>query len=146
MDLAPALPKVANWALSSLPKYISAGAVQRVLDQCDRQTAVGRRNYAVLLLLARLGIRGGSVILLLIVIVLQTVELLRRRFDASRCSFRVGVPCADQHLAQWRSDNSGLSSPFELLLRLANLLSGDKAPCFAQHSHNIHSRSGRSAP
>ena len=38
-DLAPALPKVANWALSSLPKYISAGAVQRVLDECDRQTA-----------------------------------------------------------------------------------------------------------
>ena len=62
MDLAPALPKVANWALSSLPKYISAGAVQRVLDQCDRQTAVGRRNYAVLLLLARLGMRGGEVL------------------------------------------------------------------------------------
>ena len=61
-DLAPALPNVANWALSSLPKYIPAGAVQRVLDQCDRQTAVGRRNYAVLLLLARLGMRGGEVL------------------------------------------------------------------------------------
>ena len=61
-DLAPALPKVANWALSSLPKYISAGAVQRVLDECDRQTAVGRRNHAVLLLLARLGMRGGEVL------------------------------------------------------------------------------------
>jgi len=61
-DLAPALPKVANWALSSLPKYISAEAVQCVLDQCDRQTAVGRRNYAVLLLLARLGMRGGEVL------------------------------------------------------------------------------------
>ena len=61
-DLAPALPKVANWALSSLPKYISAGAVQRVLDECDRQTAVGRRNYAVLLLLARLGMRGCEVL------------------------------------------------------------------------------------
>jgi integrase len=61
-DLAPALPNVANWALSSLPKYISAGAVQRVLDECDRQTAVGRRNYAVLLLLARLGMRGCEVL------------------------------------------------------------------------------------
>ena len=61
-DWAPALPNVANWALSSLPKYISADAVQRVLDECDRQTAVGRRNYAVLLLLARLGMRGGEVI------------------------------------------------------------------------------------
>lgn len=62
MDLAPALPNVANWALSRLPKYISADAVQRVLDECDRQTALGRRNYAVLLLLARLGLRGGEVI------------------------------------------------------------------------------------
>jgi integrase len=55
-------PNVANWALSSLPKCISATAVQRVLDECDRQTAVGRRNYAVLLLLARLGMRGGEVL------------------------------------------------------------------------------------
>jgi site-specific recombinase XerD len=61
-DLAPALPNVANWALSSLPKYISAGAVERVLDGCDRQTAVGRRNYALLLLLARLGMRGCEVL------------------------------------------------------------------------------------
>jgi integrase len=48
--------------LSSLPKYISAGAVQRVLDGCDRQTAVGRRNYALLLLLAKLGMRGCEVL------------------------------------------------------------------------------------
>ena len=61
-DLAPALPNVANWALSSLPKYISAGAIQRVLDGCDRQTAVGRRNYALLLLLAKLGMRGCEVL------------------------------------------------------------------------------------
>jgi site-specific recombinase XerD len=61
-DLAPAVPNVANWALSSLPKYISAGAVERVLDGCDRQTAVGRRNYALLLLLARLGMRGCEVL------------------------------------------------------------------------------------
>jgi integrase len=62
VDLSQALPNVANWALSNLPKYISAGAVQRAWDQCDRQTAVGRRNYAVLLLLARLGMRAGDVL------------------------------------------------------------------------------------
>lgn len=61
-DLAPALPTVAGWALAALPKYISADAVQRVLDQCDRQTSVGRRDYAVLMLLARLGLRGGEVL------------------------------------------------------------------------------------
>jgi integrase len=61
-DLAPALPTVASWALTTLPQYISSDAVQRVLDQCDRQTSVGRRDYAVLLLLARLGLRGGEVL------------------------------------------------------------------------------------
>lgn len=61
-DLTPALPKVANWPLASLPKSIAPEAVQRVLDRCDQQTAVGRRDYAVLLLLARLGLRGGEVL------------------------------------------------------------------------------------
>jgi len=36
--------------------------VQRVLDCCDRRTSLGRRNYAILLLLARLGLRAGEVI------------------------------------------------------------------------------------
>jgi site-specific recombinase XerD len=61
-DLAPALPTVAHWALSTLPKYIAAEAVQRVLDKCDQQTSVGRRDYAVLMLLSRLGMRGGEVL------------------------------------------------------------------------------------
>jgi integrase len=35
--------------------------VERLLKRCDRKTAVGRRNYAILLLLARLGVRAGEV-------------------------------------------------------------------------------------
>jgi integrase/recombinase XerD len=61
-DFAPAIPNVPHWTLAGLPKYISAEAVQRVLDQCERQTPLGRRNYAMLLLLARLGLRGGEVL------------------------------------------------------------------------------------
>ena len=41
-----------------------AGAVQKVLDSCDRTSAVGRRNYAILLSLARLGLRAGEIIAL----------------------------------------------------------------------------------
>ena len=48
------VPTVARWALSSLPKHFSAVEVQRVLDSCDQTTTIGRRNYAILLLLARL--------------------------------------------------------------------------------------------
>jgi site-specific recombinase XerD len=61
-DLATAVPKVARWKLSVLPKHLPADQVQRVLKACNRQTALGRRNYAILLLLARLGLRAGEVI------------------------------------------------------------------------------------
>ena len=61
-DLARAVPKVARWSLSTLPKHLPAAQVQRVLDCCERRTALGRRNYAILLLLARLGLRAGEVI------------------------------------------------------------------------------------
>jgi integrase len=60
-DLETAVPRVARWALSSLPKHLSAVEVQRVLDCCDQTTSTGRRNYAILLLLARLGLWTGEV-------------------------------------------------------------------------------------
>lgn len=46
---------------SSLPKAISASEVSRLLSSCDRRTAVGRRDYAILTVLARLGLRAGEV-------------------------------------------------------------------------------------
>lgn len=61
-DLSIAVPKVACWALSTLPKHLSAVQVRQVLRHCDRSTARGRRNHAILLLLARLGLRGGEVV------------------------------------------------------------------------------------
>jgi site-specific recombinase XerD len=63
-DLAAAVPSVANWQKTDLPKHLPAEAVQRVLDGCDLTTAVGRRDYAILLLLARLGLRAGEVVTL----------------------------------------------------------------------------------
>jgi hypothetical protein len=60
-DLAAAVPAVANWSLSSLPKSLPAGVVRRVLKHCSRQTSLGKRNYAILILLARLGLRGGEI-------------------------------------------------------------------------------------
>jgi len=60
-DLTGAVPSVADWRLSSVPKGIDPGDVRRLLKSCDRRTPTGRRDYAVLLLLARLGLRGGEV-------------------------------------------------------------------------------------
>jgi len=61
-DLAACVPTVANWSYSTLPKFLQPGQVQQVLAGCDRRTSVGRRNYAILLLLARLGLRAGEVV------------------------------------------------------------------------------------
>ena len=47
VDLDRAVPKVARWSLSSLPKHLPAAAVQRVLDSCDLETSTGRRNHAI---------------------------------------------------------------------------------------------------
>jgi site-specific recombinase XerD len=60
-DLAGCVPTVPIWSLSTLPRFLPTAAVERLLKRCDRKTAVGRRNHAILLLLARLGVRAGEV-------------------------------------------------------------------------------------
>lgn len=62
VDLTAAIPPVRRWRLVDVPKYITPDAVQQVLDACDRSSVVGRRDYAILLLLARLGLRGGEIV------------------------------------------------------------------------------------
>ena len=61
LDLAAAVPIVANWSMTSIPRAISADHVRQLLASIDRRTPIGRRDYAVLLLLARLGLRSSEV-------------------------------------------------------------------------------------
>jgi site-specific recombinase XerD len=63
-DLAACVPTIATWSLSTVPKFLPAEQIQRVVDACDRDTALGKRDYALLLLLARLGLRAGEVVTL----------------------------------------------------------------------------------
>jgi integrase/recombinase XerD len=60
-DLADAVPSVAKWRLASLVKALDASSVARLLGSCDRGTPLGRRDFAILLLLSRLGLRIGEV-------------------------------------------------------------------------------------
>jgi site-specific recombinase XerD len=60
-DLVAAVPAVANWSMPSIPRAIPPASVQRLLASINRQTARGRRDYAILLLLARLGLRASEV-------------------------------------------------------------------------------------
>lgn len=59
--LQAAVPSVAGWRLSGLPRALEPAQVTRLLAACDRRTAVGRRDFAVLTLLVRLGLRAGEV-------------------------------------------------------------------------------------
>jgi site-specific recombinase XerD len=61
LDLAAAVPVVANWSMSSIPRAIPADQVRQLLASIDRRTAMGRRDYAIVLLLARLGLRSSEV-------------------------------------------------------------------------------------
>jgi site-specific recombinase XerD len=61
LDLATVVPCVANWSMPSIPRGIAPDQVKQLLSKLDRGTAVGRRDYAILLLLARLGLRSGEV-------------------------------------------------------------------------------------
>jgi integrase len=61
MPLAQAVPRAAGWRLSSLPRPLEAEQVARLLVSCDQETVGGRRDLAILLLLARLGLRAGEV-------------------------------------------------------------------------------------
>jgi site-specific recombinase XerD len=56
-----AVPSVADLRDRTLPRGLEPGAVRKLLASCDRRTLVGRRDYAILLLLSRLGLRAGEV-------------------------------------------------------------------------------------
>ena len=61
VGLDAAIPAVAHWRLSSLPRYLQAEDVERVIASCDQASAVGKRDRAILLLLSRLALRAGDV-------------------------------------------------------------------------------------
>jgi integrase/recombinase XerD len=61
MPLAAAVPSVAGWRLSGLPRGLEPSQLRRLLAACDRRTPTGRRDYAIMLLLSRLGLRAGEV-------------------------------------------------------------------------------------
>jgi site-specific recombinase XerD len=59
--LGDAVPSTASWRLSGLPRALESEQLDALLASCDRDTAIGRRDFAVLVMLARLGLRAGEV-------------------------------------------------------------------------------------
>jgi site-specific recombinase XerD len=61
-NLAPSVPTIPHWKLATIPRSLKGHEVESLLRSCDRMTKVGERDYAVLCLLARLGLRAGEVV------------------------------------------------------------------------------------
>jgi len=56
------IPALAHWRLSSLPRYVQPEEVERVIASCSTTSSAGIRDRAILLLLARLGLRAGDIL------------------------------------------------------------------------------------
>lgn len=61
-DLAAAVPMVPNWSMTAIPRAITAEHVRAALAHCQRDKSSGSRDFAILLLLARLGLRAGEIV------------------------------------------------------------------------------------
>lgn len=63
-SLVGAVPSVAGWSAAGLPRGLAPGEVKALLASCDRRRVKGRRDYAILLLLVRFGLRAAEVAVL----------------------------------------------------------------------------------
>ena len=63
-DLSEIVPTIPSWRLTEVPKYLKPNELESLLEACNRTTSIGRRDYSILLLLARLGLRAGEVVTL----------------------------------------------------------------------------------
>ena len=63
-DLALAVPTVRRWRLATIPRALPPEDVERLLQACEHESPTGLRNHAILLLLARLGLRASEIVTL----------------------------------------------------------------------------------
>lgn len=61
-DLVAAVPTVPNWSMTGIPRAIAPDHLRAVLEHCPRDTPVGRRDYAIIMLLAQLGLRSCEIV------------------------------------------------------------------------------------
>ncbi|KNH10229.1 Mobile element protein [Candidatus Burkholderia brachyanthoides] len=116
--LISAVPPVASWSTTPpLPKAISAEHAHRAIEGCDPMTAVGRRDRAVLLLLARLGLRGGEIITLRLDDIDWDASRLRVRGKNGRECLMPLPAAAGKAIADYLRNGRPLSNDRHLFLR-----------------------------
>jgi site-specific recombinase XerD len=65
-SLVGAVPSTAAWRLSGLPRALEPEQVDALLGSCDRESSSGQRDFAILTMLSRLGVRAGEVAALML--------------------------------------------------------------------------------
>ena len=106
VDLHSCVPTVADWSKAGIPKTISPAQVQGLLAGCDQQSVAGNRDYAMLLLISRLGLRASEVVDLTLDDIDWAEGIIRIRGPASRVDSMplpsdVGAALVD-YLRNWR--------------------------------------------
>lgn len=132
-DLSPVVPRVRTYRQSAVPAVLSPEEVESVLSATDRTTTRGRRDYAILLLLARLGLRAGEIVSLeLSDLHWRSAEILVRgkgsRLDSVPLLADVG-----EAVAAYLREDRGASISRRLFLRLIPPHIGLTGPCSIDH-------------
>jgi len=133
IDLALSVPTVRRWREATVHPYLSPEEVERVLSTADRSIPRGCRDYAILLLLARLGLRAGEVVALeLGDIHWRTGEIVVR--GKGRVLNRLPLLSdIGEALALYISKDRGASASRQVFLRMFAPRVGLAGPCAVGH-------------
>jgi site-specific recombinase XerD len=132
-DLSGAVPRVRTYQQSRVPVVLSPDEVERALATADRSTPRGRRDYAVLLLLARLGFRASEVMTLeLDDIHWRAAEIVVRGKGRQRDHVPLLTDVGDA-LTQYLREDRGASPSRRVFLRLIPPRVGLSRPCAIDH-------------
>jgi site-specific recombinase XerD len=123
-DLAACVPAIPNWQFSTLPKFLQPGQVQQVLSQCDRRTAKGRRDYAILLLLARLGLRACEIVSLTLDDIHWQVGEISIQGKGNRSALLPLPPDVGQAVADYLEKDRPICSTRSVFIRMRAPLRG----------------------
>ena len=117
-DLFRAVPNVARWKFSTVPRFLPPDQVRRVLEHCDRRSAAGRRDYAILVMLARLGLRAKEIRTLMLDDIDWHSAKICLRNTKSGCDAQMPLPASvGKALVQYLKNGRPRSSDRHVFLR-----------------------------
>ena len=147
LNLVAAVPVVANWSDTSVPRAISADQVHQLLASIDRSTAIGRRDYAILLLLARLGLRASEVVILELDNIDWNAGTMNLRTKGGMCNEFPLLHEVGEAIVDYLRHGRPMSNSRRVFLRSKAPIQGFRCPSsVGSVVHNCLQRAGVNAP